>query len=348
MTGAAALALLALLALGAVVEVPAGAPLAPALASARPGDLVRLGPGRHAGSLGSLAGLRVEGAGAGVTLVEPTADEDGAVARGKVTLAALGLRGGPSRCGLKVFAAGEVSLEDVALSGGSCGAFVDGGRLAARGVALSGDYGLLVRSGEALLEEGSAEGRGAGVALVSGAATLRRFAITGPSREAGLSVGRGTARLEAVVIRAPGPAGLTVSSGGRVDGVDVTVAGATEEKGFLGACVQVIRGTLRLAAATLVRCAGAAVEASGGDVRLEGMDATGGAAGCVVLLEGARGTLEGNLCAGRGPGLAVASGARARLVANRWRADPPLWVDCAGGATVELGRGELVASPCVP
>ena len=58
-----------------------------------------------------------------------------------------------------------------------------------------------------------------------------------------------------------------------------TVAGAAERSGLLGACVQVIRGSLRLTGATLARCEGAAVEASGGELDLAGVDATGGSAG---------------------------------------------------------------------
>src|SRR5512142_2981093 len=107
----APLALLAALSLVAVLEVPAGAPLAPALAAARPGDVVRLGPGRHAGALGSAAGVRIEGAGAGVTLVEVPAGEDGALAHGRLVLAGLELRAGPGRCAVKVLG-GEVDLED--------------------------------------------------------------------------------------------------------------------------------------------------------------------------------------------------------------------------------------------
>jgi hypothetical protein len=339
---AAALAL----ALGAEIDVAAGAPLAAALARARPGDLVRLGPGHHAGTLGRIAdGLRVEGAGAGVTLIAAGEGEDGAVVKGALELTGVTLRAGKERCALKVLG-GAARLRDVALVGGACGAFVDGGRLSGRGVTLSGDYGLLVREGEAALEEGSARGASAGVGLTGGGVTLRRFAVTGPSREAGLSVARGVATLESVVIRSPGPAGISVAPGGRVEGVEVIVAGAVEWRGVLGDCAQVIRGTLRLEGATLVRCAGAALEASGGEVRLDGADAAGGTAGCLVLVNGAAAELSGNLCAGRGPGLVVGSGARARLIANRWRTDPVLWVDCGSGASVEVGRGEALAAPC--
>ena len=34
------------------------------------------------------------------------------------------------------------------------------------------------------------------------------------------------------------------------------------------------------------------------------------------------------------------------LVANRWWTDPVLWADCAGGARVEVGRGETLKTPC--
>jgi hypothetical protein len=344
MTSLAAVALA--VALGAEIEVPAGASLPDALARARPGDLVRLGPGRHAGTLGRIAdGLRVEGAGAGVTLVAAGEGEDGAVVKGALDLAGLTLRAGKERCALKVLG-GAAGLRDVALVGGACGAFVDGGRLTGRSVALLGDYGLLVREGDTSLEEGSARGASAGIAVTGGTVALRRFAVTGPSREAGISVAGGVATLEAVVIRSPGPAGIAVAPGGRVEGVEVTVAGASEWKGALGDCAQVIRGSLRLEGATLVRCAGAALEASGGEIRLDGADATGGAAGCLVLVNGATAALSGNLCAGRGPGLVVASRARAKLVANRWHTDPVLWADCGTGAQIEVGRGEKLASPC--
>ena len=339
---AAALAIV----LGAEIDVPAGAPLAPALAAARPGDVVRIGPGLHAGSLGRLAGLRVEGAGAGVTVLVAPEGEDAAIATGALTLSGLTLRAGSGRSALKVLG-GEAALEEVALAGGSCAAFIDGGRLSGRRVTLDGGYGLLVRAGDAALDEGTASGESAGIAVLAGTVRLRRFAVTGPSREAGITVAGGAASLEAVVIRAPGPSGLSVSGGGRVEGLDVTIAGATTEAaGFLGDCAQVIRGSLHLTGATLVRCAGAAVEASGGAVRLDGVDASGGAAGCLVFVNGAAAELSGNLCAGRGPGLVVASQASVRLVANRWWTDPVLWADCAGGARVEIGRGETLRPPC--
>lgn len=330
----------------ATLDVPAGADLAGALARARPGDRVRLGPGEHHGSLGRLAGVSVEGAGAGTTVVLAPEGTDGLVATGEVTLSGLSLRAGPERCALKVLG-GAARLDDVSLAAGACGAFLDGGRLDGRGVDLAGRYGLLVRSGEAALDGGSARASETGIAVIGdGVAALRRFAIVGPAREGGLSVASGAARLEAVVIRAPGPAGISVSAGGKVEGLEVTVTGATELGVALGDCVQVIRGTLRLEGATLVGCAGAAVEASGGTLSLAGVDATGGSAGCFVLVNGATADLSGNLCAGRGPGLVAASGARATARANRWWTDPVFWVDCGAGSRVTLGRGETAREPC--
>jgi hypothetical protein len=335
------------------IDVPPGGDLAAAVARARPGDTLRLGRGEHRGTLGRLTGVRVEGAGAGLTLVVAPEGQDGLVATGEVTLRGLSLRAGAERCGLKVLG-GAARLADVSLAGGACGAFVDAGRLDGEDVTLSGGYGLLVAGGEAALDGGSARGEQAAVGVTGGKVSLRRFATVGPAREGGLSVARGTASLEGVVIRAPGPSGITISAGGRVEGVEVTVAGAvavslggaSEPPSVLGDCAQVIRGALRLEGATLLGCAGAAVEASGGTVALAGVDATGGAAGCLVLVNGASAVLVGNLCAGRGPGLVAASGARATAEANRWWTDPALWVDCGSGARVSLGRGESVRQPC--
>jgi hypothetical protein len=129
--------------------------------------------------------------------------------------------------------------------------------------------------------------------------------------------------------------------------VEVTVAGAVEAGGALGDCVQSIRGEVRLHGGTLLGCGGAAVEASGGTLALSGVDASGGSAGCLVLVNGATAELSGNLCAGRGPGLVAASGSRAKARANRWWTDPVFWVECGSGAGVELGRGETAKPPCV-
>jgi hypothetical protein len=333
------------LALGATIEVRAGEDLAAALARAKPGDVVRLGRGTHRGSLGRAAAIAIEGAGAGETVVVAREGEDGLVAAGEATLSGLTLRAGPGRSALKVLG-GAVRLEDVALSGGSCGAFVDGGTLRGRGVDLAGEYGLLLREGRATLENGSARGSGAGIGVLGGELTLRRFDVVGPSREAGVSVSRGSASLAVVTIRSPGPSGIAVSGGGRVEGTAVTVAGAVESNGILGDCAQVRRGSLRLFGATLVGCSGAAVESWGGEISLRGTDAAGGSAGGVVLLDGASAALEGNVVAGRGPGLVLASGARAVAVANRWWTDPAMWIDCGSGARVRLGRGEELAQPC--
>ncbi len=333
------------LALAATLEVPAGADLGAVLARARPGDVVRLAPGEHRGTLGRLSGISVEGAGVGTTTLVAPEGLDGVVAVGDVALSTLSLRAGAERCAVKVLG-GAARLDDVALAGGACAAFVGGGRLVARRVELVGRFGLLVEEGEVSIAEGSARGEAAGVAILGGAVAIRRFQIVGPSREAGLSVSRGSASLDAVVIRAPGPSGISVSAGGRVDGTSVTVAGASQFQGFLGDCVEVRRATLRLEASILARCAGAAVEASGGSVVLSGVDASGGDAGCLVLVNGATAELHGNLCAGRGPGLVAASGARAVAAVNRWWTDPVFWVDCGSGARVELGRAETAKPPC--
>jgi hypothetical protein len=332
-------------ALGATLQVSPEEDVAAAIARARPRDVVRLAAGVYRASLGRLAGVAVEGAGAGITVIAAPEGEDGAAATGDVTLRALTIRAGTERCALKVLG-GSATLERVALAGGACGGYVDAGALRGRDVDLRGGYGLLVRGGEVAIDGGSARGRTAGVGVVGGQISLRRFAILGPSQEGGLSVARGRARLEGVTIRAPGPSGITVSGGGSVEATAITVAGATESRGMLGDCAQAIRSTLRLEGATLVGCAGAAVEASGGAVTLAGADAMGGAAGCLAFVNGAAVTLEGNLCVGRGPGLVLASGATASASGNRWRTDPALWVDCGSGSRVQLGRGETLRQPC--
>ena len=60
--------------------MPAGAPLEPALARLAPGDTLRLGPGEHRGALGRLGGVRVVGAGPGVTVDPGAGGQDGVVA----------------------------------------------------------------------------------------------------------------------------------------------------------------------------------------------------------------------------------------------------------------------------
>jgi len=340
---AAALPLLA----GAVIDVTEAGDLHAALDRARAGDVVRLAPGRYASALGRRHGpLRIEGAGLGRTEVTAPEGEDGlVVAGGEVALAGLALRAGPARSALKVLG-GLARLEDVALLGGAAGLFVEEGKVEGRGVELGGDYGLLARGESVALVDGAARGSRAGIGVLRGRLDLRRFAVTGPSTEGGISVAGGEAFLEAVVVRAPGPSGLAIAGGAVVTGVDVDVAGAREVDGFLGDCVQVRRGTVRLEAGALVRCAGAAVEAAGGTLSLRGLDAAGGEAGCLVLVEGAQAELVGNVCVGHGPGLVAASGAHASLRANRWRTDPALWVDCGAGARVDVGRGERVKAPC--
>lgn len=334
------------IALGATAGVPAGGDLPGALASARPGEVVRLGPGEHRASLGRLAGARIAGAGAGVTFVLAPEGEDGAVATGDLALEGLSIVAGPARCALKVLG-GSVRLSDVALVGGACGAFVSGGRLDAADVLLRGGYGLLVEGGDVEIRGGSVRGGSAGVGVLArGKVTLRRVEVHGPSIEGGISVAGGAALLEGIVVRSPGPSGITVSAGGRVEALDATIAGAAPEAGMLGDCVQVIRSSVRLEGSTLVRCGGAALEASGGEVALAGVDLSGGSAGCIALVNGARADLAGNLCAGRGPGLVAASGARARTRAGRWWTDPVLWVDCGSGARVEIGWGERTRRPC--
>jgi hypothetical protein len=355
MTGILAAALP--LVLTAVLDVPAGGDVSAALAAARSGDVIRLGPGEHRASLGRRRGpLRIEGAGVGRTEVIAPEGEDGLVVEGgDVALAGLALRAGPAHAALKVLG-GRASLDQVVLAGGGVGAFVQGAALDGRGVDLLGGYGLLARDARVDLAGGTARGDHAGVALLSGALALRRFAVTGPSSEAGVTVSGGEAVLEEVVIRSPGPSGLAVTGAGVLRGFAVDVAGAREVQlarggegdAVLGACVQVRRGTVTLSAAALAGCGGAAVEASGGTISLRGVDASGGEAGCLVLVDGASAELVGNVCTGHGPAIVAASGARAVARMNRWRTDPVLWVDCGSGARVELGRGERVATPCRP
>ncbi|HSN90922.1 MAG TPA: hypothetical protein VLS93_06815 [Anaeromyxobacteraceae bacterium] len=334
----------AALAAAAILEVPAGEPLAAALARARPGDVVRLGPGDHAGSLGRLDGIRVEGAGPAATRVLSPEGEDGAVVVGRAEISGLAIRAGPARSAVKVLG-GTARLSDVALRGGASGAFVDGGRLDGEGVDLvGGHYGLLSARGQVALRGGSARGGMAGVGILGGALDLSRFAVVGPSREAGISVSGGRARLSAVTVRAPGPTGIAVDRG-TVEGEDVLVAGAVEQDGFLGDCLMARRGTVRLAASTFLGCAGTALSASGGEVRLSGVDAVCGASGCLVFVNDARADLEGGLCAGRGPALVAGSGAQVRTRFERWRTDPTVWVDCGAGARVRILDGGA-RQPC--
>jgi hypothetical protein len=337
--------------LGAVIEVPAGADLTAAIAAAKEGDRIRLAAGEHRGSLGRWrTDVRIEGAGAGRTVVIAPEGEDAIVVQaGAVELSGLALRAGGGRAALKVLG-GAVRIRDLALAGGACGAYVEGGSLSGAGVELRGGYGLLARSAEVSLDDGSARGAVAGIALLSGKLSLSRFDVAGPGREGGISVSGGEAELRAVVVRAPGPTGIGVNGvDAVVRGTAVDVSGAREvEGGMLGDCLQVRRGRLSLSEGSLTRCGGAALEASAGKVTLSGMSAVGGEAGCLVLVERSEAELAGNTCAGPGPGLVVASGSRAVIRTNRWRTDPALWVECGSGARVEVGPGERVATPCQP
>jgi len=334
--------------LAATIEVAAGSDLPAAFAAVQPGDTVRLGPGLHHGSLGRVRGpLRIAGAGVGTTRVVAPEGEDGLVVeRGAVAISGLSLQAGRPRVALKVLG-GEVTVDGVALTGGAVGAFVQDGRLEGSEVDLDGAYGVLIRSGELSLTVGRVHGTRAGVAQIAGRSELRRLSVVGPSMEAGVSVSGGTATLVDLVILSPGPAGLSVSASARVEARGLVVSGAKEAQGgFLGDCVEVMRGTLHLDYASLTRCAGAALEAMGGEVVLRGVDATGGAAGCLVLVDRAKATLDGNRCSGRGPAVVSAGGAQASATMNRWLADPVLWVECSSGARIHLGAGETTREPC--
>jgi hypothetical protein len=330
--------------LGAELPVAAGEDLAAAAARAAPGDVLRLGPGLHRGALGRLAGVRVEGAGAGVTVVRAPEGQDGAVAVGALALSGLTLRAGPQRTALKVLG-GAATLDGVALEGGSCGAFVDEGSLTGREVWLGGQYGLLARRGVVSLTGVVARGSAAGLALLGGELTVRNGAVTGPGLEAGITVAGGRARLEQVIVRDPGPSGLAIS-GGEVEAQDLTVAGASGVDGFLGDCVQVRRGTLRLSASELVRCSGAAVETAHAEVHLDGVDAAGGEVGCLVLTDRTTADLQATLCTRHGPGLVVMGGSTVTGFGTHLRTDPAMVVECATGARVHLTGDPGLPRPC--
>jgi hypothetical protein len=341
MVPALALALL----LGAGPVAP-GEPVAEALARLAPGEALRLGPGEHRAALGRLAGVRIAGAGAGITVLLVPPGEDGLVATGEVSLSGLSIVAGPQRSALKVLG-GAVALDGVALVGGASGAFVDEGRLEGRDVLLEGDYGLLLHRGVVRLSGVTARGRSAGVASLAGALELSRAAVTGPSREAAITVAGGTARLEQVVLRDPGPTGLAVS-GGEVEARDLSVAGARGRRGLLGDCLQARRATVRLSASELTRCGGAALEASRTRLTFDGVDAVGGEVGCLILTDQSEGALDATLCTGRGPGLVVMEGSTVRAFGARFWTDPVTWVDCGSGARVELRDQPQARQPCAP
>jgi hypothetical protein len=155
--------------------------------------------------------------------------------------------------------------------------------------------------------------------------------------------------LTEVTVLSPGPTGLSAVYGGRIRGRSVTVSGTSRSKdGFLGECVQALRGVIELTDATLTRCAGSAVEVSNSTVRLTGVDAEGGSAGCLIFIEGSQATIHGSRCFGRGPGLVAASASQARVSMNRWDVDPAFFVECAAGARVAVEYGEQVREPCTP
>lgn len=339
----------------ATIDVPAGAPLVEAIGRAHPGDVLRLGPGDHAGTLGKITDLRIEGAGADATRIVVPEGKDGAIVTGHVELAGLTLEAGAAHGALMVVG-GDATLDDVSLRGGAMGAFVEDGRVTGRGVRLAGNFGLLQKGGEVKLRDATvlrAKGAHAGLALLRGRLELTRSSVTGPFVEAALTVSGGTAALDDVVIRSPGPTGIAVTRG-EVVGGSVEVAGAREVpmervpglEAILGDCVQVRRGTVALVASGLVRCGGAAVSASGGSLRLDGVDLQGGTAGGLVLLDGAKAVLDGNWVTGRGPGLVAAGDSQVKATFDRWRTDPAMWVECGSGARVEVGFGEHVPQPC--
>ena len=341
MTG---LATLLALVTAAELLVPAGASLPDALARAAPGDTIRLGPGEHRAALGRLAGLTVAGAGAGVTVVLAPPGEDGAVADGDATLRDLSLVAGPARSALKALA-GTVTLQGVALVGGAAGLFVDGARVLGRDVWLEGGYGLLQRTGTVTLTGVTARGGRAGLALLAGELVVTRGAVTGPSAEAAVTIAGGTARLAQLVLRDGGPSGLSVS-GGTVTASDLTISGPREQGGLGGDCLLVMRATVALSASELRGCGGAAVEAARAELRLDGVDAVGGAAGGLIFTDRTRAELLATLVTGPGPGLVATQGALVRGWQARTQTDPALWIDCGSGARVELLDAHGARQPC--
>jgi len=339
---------LATLLAAATLDVAAGGDLAATLAQARPGDVVRVGPGHHVAALGTLRGVRVEGAGAGRTVVEAPEGVDGAwVQGGESALSGLSILAGPERCAL-VVRNGTVTLQDVGLTGGGCGARVDAGALRGEAVELHGRTALVVAGGEATLKDGSARGDRAAALVHGGVLSLERFALSaGTASEAVLVAAGGKVHLSIVNIRSPGALGISASSGAEVlgDEVDVIGGGSTEDE-IPGACILARKATVRLNGGLLARCGGAALQALGGQVKLEGVDAVGGVSGCLLFLGAATGDLAGNACAGHGPGVLATGGAKVAVRLNTWWTDPVRVVDCGSGARIALGRGERGPVPC--
>jgi hypothetical protein len=340
----AAVTALLSLAAAAVHEVREGGDAAGALARSRRGDVVRLGAGVHRAALRVPPGVVVEGFGAERTRVVAPEGQDAAIAEGDAVVRSATLVAGSPRCALRVVA-GEVRVERASLVGGACGARVSGGALRASGVAFAGDVGLLVAGADVEVVGGTLRGASAAVALQGGSLRMKAALVEGPFREAALSAAGGTARLEGVVLRAPGPAGIAVEGDATVEALGLVVSGG-DSGGIPGACVQVRRGAVALSGSSLLACGGVALQLAGGTVRLAGVDASGGISGCLALAGRAGAELDGNLCAGTGPGLAAASGSRAAARMNRWWTDPVFWVDCASGARVALGEGERSRAPC--
>jgi hypothetical protein len=180
---------------------------------------------------------------------------------------------------------------------------------------------------------------------LSGEVTLEQAAVTGPSREAAISVAGGAVRLSVVLVRNPGPTGLALS-GGTVTGSDLTVAGPRGDRGFLGDCVQLRRAELRLSASELTACGGAALEASRSTVWLDGVDAAGGEAGGLIFTDRSQAELSATLCTRRGPGLVVMEGSTVRAFGARIWTEPAIWADCGSGARVELLDDPSGPQPC--
>ena len=203
------------------------------------------------------------------------------------------------------------------------------------------------RTGTVTLSGVTARGRWAGIALLSGDLTLSRAAVTGPSAEAAVTIGGGTARLSESVYRAGGPSGLAVS-GGRVVASDLTISGAREVKGVGGDCLLVMRASLSLSSSELTGCGGAAIEASRAELLLDGVDAAGGAAGGFIFTDRTRAELRATLVTGRGPGLVAMTGSQVTSWQARTWTDPVLWVDCGSGARVEQLDAQGARQPCTP